>query len=201
MAFHEVQFPTDISYQSAGGPEFSTQVVVLGSGHERRNANWSFPRERWDVGYGIDTQAKLQSLLEFFYAREGKLHGFRFKNHDDYEGTDEVCQEDSTDVYQCYRNYSSGGYTFSRKITKLVLAAGVTVKVNGGTLGVGQYTVNYNTGTITMASGAIVSSGDVVTATFEFDVPVRFDVDYCPVRLETYLARSAAVSVVELPQS
>ena len=31
MAFIEVQFPTDISYGSAGGPEYATDVVASSS--------------------------------------------------------------------------------------------------------------------------------------------------------------------------
>ena len=32
MAFHEVRFPTAISFGSAGGPLRKTEIVTLGSG-------------------------------------------------------------------------------------------------------------------------------------------------------------------------
>ncbi len=38
MSFHDILFPTAISRGSTGGPERRTDVVVLGSGHEERNA-------------------------------------------------------------------------------------------------------------------------------------------------------------------
>ena len=56
MSFHEVRFPTAISLASSGGPERRTDIVVLGSGHEERNARWEASRRRYDAGYGIKTQ-------------------------------------------------------------------------------------------------------------------------------------------------
>lgn len=41
MSFHDVRFPTKISLRSSGGPERRTEIVVLGSGHEERNARWA----------------------------------------------------------------------------------------------------------------------------------------------------------------
>ena len=61
--FHEVQFPTDISYGSIGGPMFSTEVIVLASGQEKRNQNWTYPRERWDVAYGVKSKELLVTLI------------------------------------------------------------------------------------------------------------------------------------------
>ena len=36
--FHDIRFPTTISRAASGGPERRTDVVVLGSGAEERNA-------------------------------------------------------------------------------------------------------------------------------------------------------------------
>ena len=44
--FHEVRFPDNIAYGATGGPEFATTVVATGSGHEKRNVNWSEARGR-----------------------------------------------------------------------------------------------------------------------------------------------------------
>ncbi len=196
--FHEEQFPTDISHGSIGGPEFSTEVIVLGSGFEKRNINWSYPRERWQVAYGVRTQSLLDTLRHFFYNRKGRAIGFRFKNHDDYEGTDEDLGDGdgSTVAYQLVKIYSSGNETFTRKITKPVSGT-VTVYIDSATQSdPGDYSIDLTTGIITFV--AAPSSGEVVTATFEFDIPARFDTDYLPVVLSNYLARSADVSIVEI---
>jgi uncharacterized protein (TIGR02217 family) len=41
---HEVRFPDNIAYGARGGPEFATTVVATGSGHEKRNVDWSEAR-------------------------------------------------------------------------------------------------------------------------------------------------------------
>jgi uncharacterized protein (TIGR02217 family) len=53
LALDEVVFPLAVSLRAAGGPERRTEIVVLGSGREVRNARWADSRRRWDAGSGI----------------------------------------------------------------------------------------------------------------------------------------------------
>ena len=84
VSFHEVQFPVSISYGASGGPGFNTTVMTLGSGFERRNQNWTLSRATYDVAHGLKTQAELDVLIKFFYARRGQAFGFRYKDWSDY---------------------------------------------------------------------------------------------------------------------
>ena len=196
MAFHNVQFPTDISYDSAGGPEFSTEVIELGSGFEQRNQNWTYPRERWNVAYGIKSEPQLTLLIAFFYARRGRAYGFRFKNHDDYYVVEQEIGigDGSTDEFQLIKTYQSGGYSIDRKISKPV--SGTVAIYIDSVEQVSGWSVDNDTGLVTF--GTPPDSGEVITADFEFDVPVRFDTDYLPNNLATYKARAANVPLVEL---
>ncbi len=85
MAFHEVRFPDNISRGARGGPERRTQIVELASGDEERNASWSNSRRRYDVAYGIRRADDLAAVVAFFEARNGRLHGFRFKDWGDHK--------------------------------------------------------------------------------------------------------------------
>jgi len=85
MAFHEVRFPDNISRGARGGPERRTQVVELASGDEERNASWANSRRRYDVAYDIRRADDLAAVLAFFEARNGRLHGFRYKDWADYK--------------------------------------------------------------------------------------------------------------------
>ncbi len=85
MAFHEVQFPDNISRGARGGPQRRTQIVELASGREERNASWSASRRRYDVSYGIRRVDDLHAVVAFFEARLGRLYGFRFKDWADYK--------------------------------------------------------------------------------------------------------------------
>jgi len=57
MGFHEVRFADDISYGSSGGPGFSTNIVRLDSGAEVRIPRWSSGTHRYNVAYGLKSQA------------------------------------------------------------------------------------------------------------------------------------------------
>lgn len=206
--FHEIRFPPKIAYGSEGGPQFSTDIVTLASGYERRNQNWTYPREVWNVAYGVNDLASLQVLVEFFYARRGRAIGFRFQNPDDHEAIDqELAPAGGGEThFQLVKNYSSAGMLsglepsdgseiLSRKITKPVPDT-VHVYVDSSEVAAEDFTVDYETGIVTFDTAP--SSGEVVSATFDFDIPVRFDTDHLPLNLADYKARSATVNLVEI---
>ena len=76
-SFLDIRFPKNISYGSAGGPGYSTSVIEVRSGAEKRNANWDYPRCEYDVSYGIRKQDDLESLIEMFHVAGGRAHSFQ----------------------------------------------------------------------------------------------------------------------------
>lgn len=195
MAFHEVQFPTGISKGSSGGPRRMTDVVTLRSGFEQRNAIWQHSRRSYNAGLGLQDIRDLYEALEFFEARRGKLHGFRWKDWADYKSKDPITATSATDItigvgdanetsFQLVKTYSDGAGSYTRPIKKPV-AGTVKVALNG-VVQTSGWTVDTTTGIITFSSapGASVS----VTAGFEFDVPVRFDQDQIMVNVEQFNA-------------
>lgn len=175
MAFHEVRFPVEIALGATGGPEFSTSVVVTAGGFERRNAGWAVPRGRWDVGSGVKEAADTAALIAFFRAREGRAHGFRFRDWADYRATAQSLGTGTgaLTTFQLVKRYASGPTTAVRTISKPVSGT-VALYLNGVAQGSG-WTVDTATGVVTF--GTAPGSGVAVTADFEFDVPVRFDAD------------------------
>lgn len=77
-AFDDVVFPLSIGRNAEVSAEFSTNVVTLLSGHERRNSDWSDARMSYDVAPGIRSEAEQAELLDFFCARRGAAIAFRF---------------------------------------------------------------------------------------------------------------------------
>ena len=188
MAFINVVFPEDISWGSAGGPEFRTTVVELWSGHEQRNQDWSLPRHKYNIKYGIKDFQDVQTVLDFFWAMGGRAHSFWFRDRFDWWSgqatADDTSNVDWQDVslgapgaatQQLAKKYTSGSTTFTRDI----------VKPKAGTVRVGwsgaekatpaDWTVDTDTGILTYAAG---DPGVSVSAGFEFYVPVRFAEDY-----------------------
>ena len=77
MSFHEVRFPTNLSFGSTGGPERRTDIVTMNSGHEERNSTWADSRRKYDAGIALRSLNDLQDIIAFFEARHGRLYGFR----------------------------------------------------------------------------------------------------------------------------
>jgi uncharacterized protein (TIGR02217 family) len=198
MSFDEVRLPSKIEFGAIGGPRFRTEVVVLNSGHEQRNAEWSASRGRWDVAPGIQSNADLQAIIAFWYARQGRLRGFRFKDHTDFRITGQVliaAVAGGETSAQLVRDYTSGPRTYRRTITKPV-AGTVQVYRNGAPL---SATVNTATGVVSFAPLAGGSPAPVLTADFEFDVPVRFDTESLAIRQVTHARDAiAALPIVEI---
>ena len=182
--FHEIRFPDNISRGARGGPERRTQIVELASGDEERNASWANSRRRYDAAYGIRRADDLAAVVAFFEARRGRLYGFRWKDWGDYKSclpsgepsaTDQVIGtgDGNTTTFQLVKHYSSGVQTWTRIITKPV--AGTVMVALDGIVQASGWAVNTTTGLITFTTAP--AGGVIVTAGFEFDVPVRFDTD------------------------
>jgi len=203
MAFHEVRFPDNISRGARGGPERRTQVVELASGAEERNASWANSRRRYDVAYGIRRADDLAAVVAFFEARNGRLHGFRFKDWADFKSCLPSQAPGATNqpigtgngaatLFQLTKNYTSGAQSWSRTITKPV-AGTVSIALNGATQASG-WSVSTATGLVTFTTAP--AAGVAITAGFEFDVPVRFDTDALDVTLD--LERLGSITSIPL---
>jgi uncharacterized protein (TIGR02217 family) len=206
MAFLEIRFPCGISSGSTAGPERKTEVVVLGSGFEERNARWANSRRNYNAGYGTKTLNDLNLVIGFFEEVRGKLFGFRWKDDTDWKSCPPLntisnidqnigTGDGTTVLFQLRKRYGSGSNYWYRDIKKPV-AGTVVVAVNGvaKTLGT-QFTVDSATGIVNFISGNTTGVGLAVTAGFEFDVPVRFDTD----RLEINLGNFKNGSIPSIP--
>ncbi len=206
MAFHEVRFPTDLSFGALGGPERRTEIVTLANGHEERNSPWAGSRRRYDAGLGLRRLEDVEALLAFFEARAGQLHGFRWKDWADHRSApasrpvsaldQDLGAGDGARVgFTLRKAYASGAQVHHRAILKPV----------AGTLQVAVAGALQETGWVfDLASGEVrfdspPEAGEPVTAGFEFDVPVRFDTDRIEVSMATFQAGEVPrVPVVEI---
>ncbi len=186
MSFHEVQFPTSLSFGSVGGPERVTEIVTLANGFEERNTPWADSRRRYDAGMGMRSLADIDVLIAFFEARRGQLYGFRWKDWSDYRSSGSLVDvgfddqvigtgDGTTTAFQLCKTYVSGAAFYQREIRKPVqgsVLAGVQGDVKAEGVG---FEIDLVTGLLTFAEPP--GPGATVTAGFEFDVPVRFGTD------------------------
>jgi uncharacterized protein (TIGR02217 family) len=208
MAFHEVRFPANLSFGSVGGPERRTEIVTLANGFEERNSPWAHSRRRYDAGVGLRSPDDVEALIAFFEARRGQLYGFRWKDWADYRscGAKQTVQPADQDlgfgdgvqnVFPLVKTYRSGDQDYVRPVAKPV-AGTVQVALDGlPRIESIDWSVDATTGLVTFATPP--DPGVIVSAGYEFDVPVRFDTDRIQTSAATFQAGDVpSVPVVEL---
>ena len=153
------------------------------------------------------TLDELHTLIAFFEARRGKLHGFRF--HDPFDCRSSVPSEaitpfdqqigvgDSAEIsFQLIKAYGEGESAYARPIAKPV-GASVRVAIDGDEIASDAFVVDAATGIVTLDAASGV--GAIVTAGFVFETPVRFDLDRLDLSLDGFGAgRALAVPLVEI---
>ena len=172
--FLDIRLPENISFGATGGPAYQTDVVILASGYEQRNARWTDSRRKYDIGY-VKSQAEADELAAFFHAVKGRANSFRFKDHADYictNGDLQPVDENGFD-WQLFKVYDSfGNYTY-RKITKPVFGSIILYEDNVEIES--DFTIDYDTGIVTFGTAKVSSAQ--LTWDGQFDVPCRFDTD------------------------
>lgn len=191
MAFHAVRFPLDVALGARGGPERKTDVVTLASGREQRNGRWQHSRRRYNAGYGVKSRADMAAVLAFFEERRGRLHGFLWRDGLDFSSGAAVPTSldqaigtgtGSATTFQLSKRYGASFDPYLRPITKPV-SGSVRVAV-AGTERLTGWTVDLTTGLVGFSVAP--AAGEVVSAGFLFDVPVRFDTDRLDVELTSF---------------
>ncbi len=190
QAFDDVAFPLALGREAEVAPTFLTQVMTAGGGAEQRNAAWAEARATYDVGPGLRSEEDIAALLGFYRARMGPARGFRLRDPFDWQaaGVPIGTGDGAGRRFALVKRYGDS----VRRITRPE-AGSVAVQVDG-----------IATGFAMQAGGWVVldgppAAGAVVTASFRFDVPVRFAEDRLTVSRATFRAGMAAsVPLIEL---
>ncbi|MCX8998458.1 DUF2460 domain-containing protein [Rhizobiaceae bacterium BDR2-2] len=207
--FHEVRFPLRLALGVSGGPVRRTEIVNLSNGRETRNSRWALSRRAYDAGSGLRSVADLYEVLEFFEARQGQLYGFRFRDPLDHasappgEAVSPLDQplgtgDGANAVFQLSKTYGDAAAASVREISR-PLAGTVRVAVNGAETAADGFACDPQTGRVTFAAGHVPPAGAAVTAGFEFDVPVRFDIDRIDINISAFRAgRIPTIPLMEI---
>lgn len=194
--FHDVSFPLTLGFGACGGPSRRTDIVRLASGREHRNTPHAHAVRRYDVGAGAKSIDDLKTLIRFFEARGGQRHAFRFRDPLDHQSglpgatlgaSDEIIGtgDGTRTAFQLIKTYGDVAGSSGRVISKPVDGTVMTA-VDGV---VSASAVDPLTGVVTFT--APPSLGAIITAGFQFDVSVRFDVGRLDISLETFATGSA----------
>lgn len=189
--FHDVAFPLPLAFGARGGPSRKTDIVRLVNGFEHRNSPHANSRRRYDAGAGIKSLEDIHRLIAFFEARHGQRFAFRFRDpldhvsglpgsslspNDQQIGVGDGMQTD----FQLIKTYGDPAAEYVREVTKPV-AGTLTCHVDGVSA---TPTLDPLTGIISFSTPPSV--GAIISAGFQFDVPVRFDTDFLDITLEAF---------------
>ena len=177
MAFHDVRLDPEISRDARRVTSRPIQRFKSRSGRIWRNSTVANSIREYDVGYGLRSMSEVRAIISFWEAREGGLHTFRFKDWSEFRRVGEVLGtgNGSNREFMLVAKYGDVNHTWTRRnlapipSTVSVFVAGVPTTAYALTAINGKFTRVYLD--VAPASGAIVS------ADFEFDVPVFFAED------------------------
>lgn len=182
MSFVNARLPTNFERGIQAYPSrWSTTLHPGVSGKEHGNQNWTIPVGRWQTGYPEQSLSggDINIVRTMHMVMKGRLHHFLLKVLGDHVATDERMATIGGGSYQLQRYHvltlvDATTTVATRKITRPV-ASTIVVKVDGVVTGGWTHT---GLGVLTGLPGS-----GVVTASFEFDYPVRFDTDALPLRV------------------
>ena len=174
-SYHPERLLDEIERGSQGGPGFYTTIIGSPGGNEQRNQNWEFDIEEWDIRYGIRKAYQLQTVVDHYLGRRGMAFSFPFRNWSDYKSgplNDDVPTyiadgDGVTTDFQVVKTYPDNTNPYAKPIWKPVTAdfvayvADVVTAVTHGADGIISFAV-------------APADGAIITALFEYDIPVRY---------------------------
>jgi len=207
-AFHDIRFPTALAYGASGGPEFTTEITQLANGQEVRNTPHALPRRRYNALAGLKSVEDMIVLKDFFLARKGRLHSFRFLDPFDHRScavTETPQASDQTiglgdgvkTQFQLQKSYTDEAGVMTRPITK-PHEESVVLAINNTPLSSNEFDLDALTGQLILNTP--LGMNETLTAGFYFDTIVRFETDSLDLTLEDFgAAQLRDLPLVEVP--
>lgn len=149
--------------------------VTTDNGQEFINVAWTQSLREFEVGFVPMPRASWQAIESLFEVTEGGAYGFLMSDPKDMVCSTGTVVGLTSTTFQLYKKYtdSGSGLFKTRKITR-PKAADFVVMVSGTPLSGGSFTLNADTGVVTIPSAP---SAATVTWTGHFYVPVHFQSD------------------------
>lgn len=192
--FLDKQFPPKISLGASGGPMRKVHISTLASGQEQRLSHQKYSKRQYELGTAISRVEDLQEVIAFFEICGGALLGFRFKDAFDHSTHQPPNPVSAYDVvlgvgdgkmreFPLFKPYKIGQNTYERPITRPIKES-VKIAVDQRELPLGEGVLLKDYGVLHFEHAP--ETGAKISCGFEFDVPVRFNIDEIIVNMSDF---------------
>lgn len=182
--FYEIRFPESISIKSTTSINFNTNITSSKNGKEKRIINRSESIMVYDIVSGVKSKQDIEEVTKLFRLVKGRAIGFRYKDWLDYSAINQQIDigDGEKTKFQLIKTYTdlNSKNKYIREIKKPVEN---TVKISLDNIPNKSFSVDYTNGNIIFKETPANST--IITASFEFDVPVRFDSDELEISLDS----------------
>ncbi len=196
MALKNLLFPLEISENSIGGLEFSTNIAKTRSGAEFRNKTMQLPIIKYNIAKGIRSRRDISSIVGLFRICEGQFHSFLFRDPLDFYAENQILKPINVErtKFQMTKKYQFSGEESCRNITKPEVN---TVKLRTENSAISEYNLDADSGIITLSSPLLL--GNNLIANFNFFVEMRFDSDVLNIEFSSRDAKNlSAINLTEV---
>lgn len=171
IAVDFVLLPLGINANASGGPVTKTAITEGASGKEKRYAYMPQPRREYTGGFGPDYVA---AILNIWTAGLGPRYGFMLRDPSDYTLTTQVASHIDATHVQVQKTYTRTDYFTSAivrsNVRDILIPDPNSLTVFRNASIDTSWTLGYD-GILTTVSA--IGTGDIITVTGEFFVPVR----------------------------
>lgn len=194
MAFHNELFPKALASIS-GGPSWMTDVIRFGNRAEQRISLQGDTRRRYEISLSYITGAEYRSIIKHHNARRGMLHSYPLEDEFFKSVTSEPLATGGGigSTNQLTLNEGDAANAYNREIY-LPKSGTIQIRANGNLkVENTDYTLPYTGATAGLVTWLTSVSGQTLTWTGSFYVPVRYDVDELPSPSLVALLETSAV--------
>lgn len=182
-------------YGFEGGPTYSTNIVSLRNGHERRNAMRDQPLHTYNTSFNNISKEAARNVKRMFMMCRGMAKAFKFKDYLDFEADQEDFSvgDGSKKIFQLSKVTVIDGIQYFRNIYSV--RPGIKIYDNDVEVTSGV-TVDYDRGVITFENAPQV--GHILSWSGEFDIWVRFNTDSLSFTIDSIDATNGMITLIEV---